>query len=554
MRLARNRKRRRRPANRARSSGPSSFTAVYFFLPLEAPLSIPDKSILRSQEKPPPKRDFEDDYLGVEWDDEEGLVGCRISCCFHQITASNADAAQFAAFEAARIAFPSLQVDDAPSEPVPLPAAITVAEIAVHVAEHSDGAVDDALDEAVEFIADAQRVYCAFALEPMPIMTRARLPLLVPYAVREGIPGVHPLDWPKEPEIEFVMARPPKRSEYTAVPSDEHPARFSLGDLSSAGGSVLSGPFRHVHEAWRNANVALGQGDHAVAAILAGVTCEQTVRALLLCLLWEEELDPAKAAEALYESNGNTKTVSSLLRVLFGRLTVSPNADQRARSAARHTLEMRNAVLHRADRPTAAETRSALDRCAEFAEWVREATLADLDRYAVTAAMTVAKATLDDDTAARLDDALTSNLWPTRANDNVRHYQIEVDRHLPGYESKRTGKTRRLPDGAWAMMSLAYPNGEVRWVGVDELNWLAFLARPPQSLPARARQVLQDSIDNAQIESEVHGDKSTIVIRWNDITPEPQATKPLLHSWFELGPLLRYERYARCPTPYIPAG
>ena len=63
---AKKRKRRRQPANRARSSGPSPFTAVYSFLPLEAPLSIPDKSILRSQEKPPPKPGLEDDYLVVE--------------------------------------------------------------------------------------------------------------------------------------------------------------------------------------------------------------------------------------------------------------------------------------------------------------------------------------------------------------------------------------------------------------------------------------------------------------------------------------------------------
>ena len=90
---------------------------------------------------------------------------------------------------------------------------------------------------------------------------------------------------------------------------------------------------------------------------------------------------------------------------------------------------------------------------------------------------------------------------------------------------------------------------EVGWVGVDEPNWLAFLARPPQSLPARARRDLQDSIDYAQIESETHGDKSTIVIRWDHLTPEPQAPKLLLRSWFELGPFLRYERYARCPRP-----
>lgn len=145
MRLARKRKRRRRPARRDDVATADSFKVIYFLLPLEAPLSIPDKSIIRGQEKPPPKRGFEDDYLGIEWDDEEGLVGCRLSCCFHQINSPEIDTAQFAAFEAARIAFPSLQIDEPPSEPEPHSAAVTVAEVAVHLAERSDEAIDGAL-------------------------------------------------------------------------------------------------------------------------------------------------------------------------------------------------------------------------------------------------------------------------------------------------------------------------------------------------------------------------------------------------------------------------
>ena len=555
MRLPGNRKRRRRPATRAAVAEEArSFRAVYFLLPLEAPLSVPDKSIIRSQEKPPPERGFEDLYLGVEWDDQEGLVGCRISCCFHQITSPEIDAGQVAAFEAARIAFPSPPIDRPPSEPEPRSAAVTVAEVAVHLAENSDEAVDGALDEAVEFVADVQRAYGALSSDPVPIMTRARLPLLVPHLVRTGIPGVHPNDWPEEPELGVVMPRAPERHEYMTAPSEQSPARWTLKQLSDVMTPVLQGPFRHAHESWRNASVALNQGDYFVAAILTGVTCEQTIRALLLCLLWEEEADPAEAAESLYERNGNTRNANALLAKILDRLPDSGETDESARELASRVLDLRNKVLHRAHRPTQDEARVAVDRCARFAEWMRLAVLGRLDRYTVTAAMIVSKRVLDDDTETRLNEALTSNLWPTRPNDNVSHYQIEIDRHLPANESKRTGKTERLPDGAWVMMSLAYPNRQVRWVGVDEVNWLAFLAQPPRSLPVRARQVLQDSIDNAQVESEMDGDKSTIVIRWNDIAPEPHAAEPLLHSWFELGPLFRYERYPRCPTPYIPAG
>ena len=527
---------------------------MYFLLPLEVPLSIPGNSIIRSQERPLPQQGFEDDYIAVEWDDEEGLMGYRLSCCFHQITSSAVDAAQLAVVDAARVAFPFLPFDGNSAEPELLPTAVTVAEVAVHLSERGDEAVTEALDEAVKFVADVQRVHCALDQEPMPIMTRERLPLFVPYVVREGIPGVHPTEWPGQSDLNFVMSRPPTRGEYMTVPSDENPARWTLGQLGDVMVPVLQGPFRHVHESWRNAGLAFRQGDYAVAAILAGVTCEQTIRALLLCLLWEEEMDPAEARRILYERNGNTRKPRDLLTQVIERLSVSPSSDDAARVLVSNVLGLRNEVLHRAHQPRRAEAEEALDQCAQFAEWTRQAVLDHVDRYAVTAVMSISKTAVDDDTAARVDEALTSNLWPTRPSDNVAHYQIEIDRHLPGNEAKRVRKVERLPSAAWVMASLAYPNGALRWVGVDEENRLAFLAKPPRRLTARARRHLQWVIDQAQVESETHGDKPVVAARWNDVKPEPASSEPMLHSWFDLGPILRAERFARCPTPHIPAG
>lgn len=64
MGLAKKRKRRRQPANRARSSGPSPFAAVCSFLLHKSPLSLPDKSILRGQEKSPRSRVLRTTILG----------------------------------------------------------------------------------------------------------------------------------------------------------------------------------------------------------------------------------------------------------------------------------------------------------------------------------------------------------------------------------------------------------------------------------------------------------------------------------------------------------
>ena len=551
--LARRQEKRRRPASSDSAVEAESFSAVYFLLPLEVPLSIPDKSIIRGQEKPPPRPGFEDDFLTVEWDDEEGLVGCRISCCFHQITTTEVDAAQFAAFEAARVAFPSPDFGDSPSEGPSLPAAVTVAEVAVRLAERSEDAVNAALDEAIEFVAGVQRAYGALASVPMAIVTRARLPLLVPHVVREVVPGAHPSDWPDMPELDIVVPRAPGVAEYMSAPSAEWPAEHSLEDLAAAMGPVLDGPFRHVHESWRNAIVAFSQGDFAVAAILAGVTCEQTVRALLLCLLWESDVDPGRAARVLYDNRGRTKNVQAVLAELMQRLSVTGEADNAARDTATGVLELRNRILHRAYQPKDAEARRAMDQCAQFAAWTREATLVNPDRYAVTATMSVSRPELDADTTTRLGETLTSNLGPTRPGDNVRNYQFDIDRQLPGNEAMRERTVRDLPDATWESVSLVYPDGTTRWFCLDEANMLAYVAKAPTTLSERDRRHLRDQSEQTAVAIDELGHRPTIVSKWLHIDLEPLAERPYLYSWYKISPLVQAGRYASCPTPHIPA-
>ena len=111
----------------------------------------------------------------------------------------------------------------------PLPTVVTVAEVAVRLAEHNENAVNRALDEAIEFIAGIQRTYGALASEPMAIMTRARLPLLVPHVVREVISGAHPSDWPDMPGLDVVFPRAPRLAEYMPAPSAEWPRGALVG-------------------------------------------------------------------------------------------------------------------------------------------------------------------------------------------------------------------------------------------------------------------------------------------------------------------------------------
>ena len=527
-------------------------SAVYFLLPLDTPLSIPDKSIVRSLERPPERPGFEDDYLIVERGDDGRLLGCRVSCCFHQTTITQVDAAQCAAFEAARVAFASPQDGDAPSAVPSHPAVVTVAEVAVRLAERSDDAIRCALEAAIEFVAAVQRAYSALAKEPIEIMTRARLPLLVPHVVRDGISGAAASDWPDGAELDVLMPRAPSVAEYMSIPITEAPAMYSLDDLEHAMGPVLDGPFRHVHESWRNAGVAFGQGDFAVAAILAGVTCEATIRALLLCLLWESDTEPAKAASVLYDRKGKTKNVQAVMRELMRRLSPAAEADNAARDAAMNVLELRNRVLHRAHTPTEAEAEASMDRCAQFAAWTRDATLANLDRYTVTAAWSASRSELDADTVARLDEALTSNLWPTEPSENMQNYQFEIDRHLPGNEATRERRVRALPDASWDSCSLVYPDGTTRWFLLDKATMLACVAKAPTGLSERDRQQLRDQATSTAAVIDEFGHRPTIVAKWTDIVLEPLADQPYLHSWYKISPVVAAGRYATCPTPHIP--
>ena len=547
-----------RRRGRGRSAGRDSvvegegFSAVYFLLPLDAPLSIPDKSIIRSLERPPERPGFEDDYLMVERGDGGRLLGCRVSCCFHQVTITQVDAAQCAAFEAARVAFASPHAGDAPSAAPSHPAVVTVAEVAVRLAGRSDDAIRCALEIAIEFVAGVQRAYSALAKEPMAIMTRARLPLLVPHVVRDGISAAAQSDWPEGAELDVLMPRAPSVAECMSIPITECPAVYAMDDLEHAMEPVLGGPFRHAHESWRNAGVAFGQGDFAVAAILAGVTCEATIRALLLCLLWESGAEPGKAAAVLYDSKGKTKNVQAVLGELMRRVSLAAEADNAARAAAMSVLELRNRILHRSHTPTDDETRAAIDRCAQFGAWTRDATLANLDCYTVTAALSVSRPKLDADTVARLDEALTSNMWPTEPSENVRNYQFEIDRHLPGNEAMRERRVRALHDASWESCSLVYPDGTTRWFCLDVATMLACVAKAPTALSERDRHQLRDQAASTAAVIDEFGHRPTIVAKWSHIVLEPLADEPYLHSWYKISPVVRAGRYATCPTPHIP--
>ena len=422
-----------------------SFTSAHYFLPLERPLSIDDTLIIRAGGRPPiHEQGYEDDYLNIGWDDERGRVGCRVSCRFHQIPCAAIETGQVAAQRAAIAAFPYPErvdessppltaltmddgehtvVDDEGHEPATPPMATsTVVEVAVRVPSDGAAAVNDGLDVAVAFVADLQRVCSTVARQPMPTMTRSRLPWVLPYAIRTVAHDQTEPQWPTGDDIRYLLTQSLDERRFMPMPSDENPARWTTEDLGRAMTPVLEGPFRHVHETWRNASVAFQQGDLVVAAVLLGVTCEQYIRALLLCLIWEDDTPPESVAELMYQRNGNTKNASDLLSQLRSRLSVSPNGHETAVSCAQSVLGLRNRVLHRTHEPTVIEVQAATDACEEFAAWTRKALLARLERYPATCELMLTPDVVDASQAALLNAVFTTTLRPTRPHENIRNY------------------------------------------------------------------------------------------------------------------------------------
>ena len=572
-------RRKRQPATREQARGlsvttdePTILTIAYYFLPLQQPLSIDGDAMLQMGGHPPIHEEgYEDNYLEIEWVEEHGLMGLRTSCRIHHIPCDGLEWSDVAAKRAAVAAFPiSERSGDDPPSPAILTVGdsqhtlldsddiassatttITVVEVAIRLPDDSPAAVNDGLDEAIATVADLQRAYSVVAGQPMPTLTRSRVPWILPYAIRTATPGETEAQWPTGDDIRYLMTQPPDERQFMPMPSDENPARWTLQELGDALTPLLEGPFRHVYETWRNASVAFQQDDLTVAAILLGVSCEQYIRALLLCLVWEDSMSPKDAATLMYRRNGNTRIVRELLPEIQQRLPVSMHRDDAARTDVMDVLELRNSILHRACEPDHSQVAAAENAWQDFVAWSHDGLIAHFERYSATCEVTDAIHAMNALQLEQLEAVFTSTLRPTQPLRNLENYQIEIDRYLPGNEAKRERRARPNSQGEWVMQSLTYPNGLTRWFGLNESTWLAFLAGQPRDLNAIHIQNLRDIAARTQVEVDEFGHQPTIVTRWLGFVPEPVCDLPHLYSWFTLSPMHRAARYASSPIPFV---
>jgi hypothetical protein len=207
-----------------------------------------------------------------------------------------------------------------------------------------------ALDVAIHDIRSIQRAYHAITRYPITLLTRERLPSHVPFTVRRlediGVPGRSTRGLLEANRNLWAFQRPPGLTD------------AQLAAIPSTRLRVDKGSFSAYLDLDREADASFRrQGDHRLAALLAGVASESLLDDLLMHLMWEEAMTPEEAADQWTEGlDGRVKRLYA--RRIGGSWDLSgssPIAEWFKRVA-----ELRNRVVHGAYVPSFAESSDAV--------------------------------------------------------------------------------------------------------------------------------------------------------------------------------------------------
>ena len=196
----------------------------------------------------------------------------------------------------------------------------------------------------------------------MPLLTRQRLPAVIPTLLRRTVPDE---DEPAPAQIMLVNPVSVSRIvQATALTSQQ------LDRLNGARYTADDGAFSTHMDLLREANVALSiTGDYRLAAILLGVAAETLLDELVLHLQWEEAMTPEQAAAGWRGEDGVTARVRRELPHRLGA-----NWDLKSRTPAgiwiQDTADLRNRVAHSGYTPTASEARQSRDAVNQLVSFI----------------------------------------------------------------------------------------------------------------------------------------------------------------------------------------
>lgn len=329
---------------------PAGLPHAWFFFPLPTPLRHPHNWVFRTHRRP----------TYEQMDAYGPMADLEASVAIHQINSSQSPLTLLS--EVMACAKTTVEGNDTAELEInrfEMDLPLTVVEVAVPLrsTEPSTEEISDAFDVALNVTQRLQRVHSALTQSFDEVITMASLPPYVPLAIGNvGIEGV------RGPEreltlfhINWSMAR--LMSNQPSLEEEDLRKFVKAFDLVSTGYAFAS-----YVDLRRELQYQLSlKGNERLTVLFSAMAGEVFLDAMLLHLLWEEEVDPLKAADAMrYPDSDFRDRVRSQFHIRL-------KGDWRLSGAGpigtyfRASVEVRNRVVHTGYLPTRAEAQEAAD-------------------------------------------------------------------------------------------------------------------------------------------------------------------------------------------------
>lgn len=318
-----------------------------------------------------------------------------------KVPASATDTGDAAFRVAADLLELATEADEVLQESLP-PATVTVVEAAAEVTElhevldSAKGHVDDPVswlftpvfDYLLAELQKALRAYEATFGEVAKLPTLQNLPLAIPMAIPSSIDSLHQGRSDSGVSV-FLTTFSKLRQAEIELPVEELAGRFNAGLMLFEN----NGPFAPYLEIRQEAIYNLRIEGQARAGMIAlGSSCELLLDDLLLCMLWETEMPPERAAdEGFKRKRGNALAPTSVVyRVKNSYSKLLGKAWRFDKSGPlwewnENVAKIRNRVVHGGYAPTHVEVAGALRAESRLNEFVADLLAEEVERYPITA-------------------------------------------------------------------------------------------------------------------------------------------------------------------------
>lgn len=372
-----------------------------------------------------------------------------------------------------------------------------------------DPSLETALDVAVDMVRHLQRVHHLFRRTPVTLVTRERLPLLVPCVVRHVRGG----EIQASADLVLLVA-------HTASPPITAPEVLGEDELDQIPDAIELGRrgrvFFSLVEFGREAQVAVHRnGEFRAGVLFAAVAAETFLDDLLAHLLWEEATTPEDAAALFDERPWLVQRVRSAYHSRLGG-SWKTEGDGPVAKWFTNVAMARNRILHAGHEPSRAEGTAALTALKGLEDFVarRLCDPARLSRYPRTALSLVGEPQL------RSRGQWTKRLGHLSADPTEPHWDSTFGRWLE-FENRYRQEAPPVPEPDYSTAVLIYvinPEGQAFWAGHDRKASQAAPTAEPLDIRGELRQMVQGQVDS-YLASDPSGPQSIAFIEFD--CPEP---------------------------------